>query len=416
MLSLKKHHFTGRFLSLVLRGLSVGIPALFTIMYSGSALQAQEEFIPPPAKLITSFPFTLFTGGVVLLKAQLDDYPDTLNFVLDTGSGGISVDSSTAVRLKLSSVPSDKTILGIAGIRQVRFINDQTLHLPGLTIDSLNFHVNDYDILSSVYGDKIDGIIGFSFFARYIVNIDYDSSRVFIYSKGSYKYPKGGHLLKPTFAGLPIQTAHVMNARDVNGRFYFDTGAGLCLLLSSDFASDSGLIVPGQKVFSTQAEGLGGKASMRLTTVKEVKVGPYKFHRVPAYVFDDDYNVTSYPNLGGLLGNDLFRRFNVTLNYEHREIYLVPNSHYRDLFDYSYTGLSLYWIDGEVVVGDVMKNSPGEKAGFKADDIVLSVNSNFSKNIQTYKSMLQNTGEKVTFLLKRKGKLLERSVRVKSIL
>ncbi len=394
----------------------MGMAALVALTYSGITVHAQEEFIPPPARLITSFPFTTFTGGVVLLRAMLDDYPDTLNFILDTGSGGISVDSATATRLKLPSVASDKTILGIAGIRQVRFINNQTLHLPGLTIDSLNFHVNDYDILSSVYGDKIDGIIGFSFFARYIVNIDYDSAKVYVYSRGSYKYPKGGHLLKPSFAGLPIQTAHVMNGRDVNGRFYFDTGAGLCLLLSSDFAADSGLIVPGQKIYSTQAEGLGGKASMRLTTVKEVKVGPYKFHRVPAYIFDDDYNVTSYPNLGGLLGNDLFRRFNVTLNYEHREIYLLPNGHYRDLFDYSYTGLSLYWVDSNVVVGDVMKNSPAEKAGFKQDDIVIAVNNNFSKNIQTYKSMLQNTGEKISFLLRRKGQLIERNVRVKSIL
>jgi predicted aspartyl protease len=416
MLSPKKHHLTSYLLSLLMKGLSRAIPVLFTLMYAGCALKAQEEFIPPPSKLITSFPFTTFTGGVMLLKARLDNYPDTLNFVLDTGSGGISVDSATALRLKLTSIASDKTILGIAGIRQVRFIYDQTLHLPGLTVDSLNFHVNDYDILSSVYGDKIDGIIGFSFFSRYIVKIDYDSARVYVYSKGTYKYPKGGHLLKPSFAGLPIQSALVRNGRNANGRFYFDTGAGLCLLLSSDFAQDSGLMIPGQKVFYTQAEGLGGKASMRLTTVKEVKVGPYKFHKVPAYIFDDDYNVTSYPNLGGLLGNDLFRRFNVTLNYEHREIYLVPNSHFRDVFDYSYSGLSLYLIDGQVVIGDVMKNSPAEKAGFRADDVVVALNNNFSQNIQVYKGMLQSTGEKIIFLLKRKGQLSELSLRVKSIL
>jgi PDZ domain/Aspartyl protease len=416
MLSLKKHHFTPYFLSLARRLVFTFLLAIAGVLPAGNLLRAQEEFIPPPARLITSFPFTLFTGGVVLLKARLDDFPDTLNLILDTGSGGISLDSTTTMQLKLPTVPSDKTILGIAGIRQVRFIYNQTLHLPGLSVDSLNFHVNDYSILSSVYGDKVDGIIGYSFFSRYIVSIDYDSLRVFVYSRGSYKYPKGGHLLRPTFASLPIQPAHIINARDVGGRFYFDTGAGLCVLLSSDFAADSSLILPGQKIFSTQAEGLGGKANMRLTTVKEIKVGPYRFRKVPTYIFDDDYNVTSYPNLGGLLGNDIMRRFNVTLNYEHREIYLIPNSHYRDLFDYSYTGLSIYWINGEVRVGDVMKNSPAEKAGFKEDDIVLAVNSNFSKNIQTYKNMLQGTGEKVHLLIKRKERLLELSLRVKSIL
>ena len=127
-------------------------------------MRPRKSFVQPASQLITSFPFTLFTGGVILLKARLGNFPDSLNFILDTGSGGISLDSGTCVRLKLVSTPSDKTILGIAGVRQVKFIYNEKLSLPGLTVDSLNFHVNDYDILSSVYGDKVDGIIGYSFF------------------------------------------------------------------------------------------------------------------------------------------------------------------------------------------------------------------------------------------------------------
>jgi len=63
-----------------------------------------------------------------------------------------------------------------------------------------------------------------------------------------------------------------------------------------------------------------------------------------------------------------------------------------------------------------MKDSPAEKSGFKADDIVLAINNNFSKNIQTYKNMLQNTGEKMKILVKRKDKVMLLSLRVKSIL
>ena len=385
-------------------------------LFSSRPLEAQEKFIPPPAKLITTFPFTVFTGGVILIKAGVGNFPDSLNFILDTGSGGISLDSATVARLKLTTLPSDKTILGIAGIRQVRFIYNETLHLPGLTVDSLNFHVNDYDILSSVYGEKVDGIIGYSFFSRYIVRIDYDSLKIYVYSKGTMKYPKGGHLLKPVIASLPIQTAQVKDAETITSRFYFDTGAGLCMLLSSDFVSDSSLMDPRRKSFPTQAEGLGGKASMRLTTLREVRLGPFRFRKVPTYIFDDDYNVTSYPNLGGLLGNDILRRFNVTLNYERREIFLIPNSHYRDQFDYSYTGLGIYWIDGEIRIGDIMHDSPAEKAGLKSDDILLAVNNNFSNNIQTYKNILQNVGEKVTLIVKRNGELHQTTLRVKSIL
>ncbi|MEI9955300.1 MAG: hypothetical protein WDM90_03105 [Ferruginibacter sp.] len=49
------------------------------------------------------------------------------------------------------------------------FVFDETLHLPGLDVEHLNFHVNNYDVLTSVYGEKVDGIIGYSFFSRYIV-------------------------------------------------------------------------------------------------------------------------------------------------------------------------------------------------------------------------------------------------------
>jgi hypothetical protein len=44
------------------------------------------------------------------------------------------------------------------------------------------------------------------------------------------------------------------------------------------------------------------------------------------------------------------------------------------------------------------------------------VNNNFSNNIQTYKSMLQNTGEKVKIVVKRNGQLEQLTLRVKSIL
>lgn len=379
------------------------------------ALGAQEKFVQPASRLITSFPFTTFTGGVMLFRARLGDFPDTLNFILDTGSGGISLDSGTCERLKLRPLPSDKTILGIAGVRPVKFLYNQTLRLPGLNVDSLNFHVNDYDILTSVYGDKIDGIVGYSFFSRYIVQINYDSMKVYVYSHGNFRYPRGGYLIRPIIASLPIVNAEVHDARNVNARFYFDTGAGLCALLSTDFASDSDILDKRRKIFHTQAQGLGGKADMQLTTVREVRLGPYRFRNVPTYIFDDQYNVTSYPNLGGLVGNDILRRFNVILNYEHRVIYLVPNSHYRDLFDYSYTGLGIYWVNGEVRVGDVMKASPAEKAGLKEDDVVVAVGNNFSNNIQIYKNLLQNAGEKVKIIVKRNGQLEQTVLQVKSI-
>ena len=369
------------------------------------------------AKLITQVPFSTFTGGVVVVKAQLVGYPDTLNFIMDTGSGGISLDSSTCIRLNIVPTLTDRLIMGIGGVRQLRYVNNKSLLIGSIQVDSLNFHVSDYDILSSVYGDRIDGIIGYSFFSRYIVKIDYDSSQMYVFTKGNIKYPKGGHMLKPALLNLPVQGATLRDSRQLDARFYFDTGAGLCLLLNADFIRDSSILNTDKKPFPTQAQGMGGKANMEITTMKELKLGPYRFKNIPVYIFEDEFNVTSYPYLAGLIGNDVLRRFNLILNYEKKILYLTPNSHFRDPFDYSYTGLGLYWIDGEIHVGDVMKDSPAEKAGFKLDDVVIGINDNMSQNLQLYKSMLQNTGDRVKVLVNRPDSgMVELSLKVKSIL
>ena len=102
----------------------------------------QEEFIEQ-SRMLSRFHFIQFTGGVVLLKGQFASFPDSLNFILDTGSGGISLDSTRAEEFGLKPEPSDRSIRGIAGIKKVSFLNNQTLRLPNLVIDSLNFHIKN---------------------------------------------------------------------------------------------------------------------------------------------------------------------------------------------------------------------------------------------------------------------------------
>jgi len=382
----------------------------------GCRLFAQEEFVQPPSKLITTIPFTQLTGGIIILHATLDDFKDSLNFVLDTGSGGISLDSSTCDYYKLKLVPSDRIVRGIAGMKYVSFANNHSLNLLGLTVNNLDFHVNNYEILSSAYGMPIDGIIGYSFFRRYLVFIDYDNQEIKVYAPGTYKYPKGGYLLKPQFSTLPMQVAGVRDNKPIMGKFYLDTGAGLCLLMNDDFVNDSAVFRKKRKMYATQAEGLGGKTDVQLSVVRELKIGPYRFHNVPAYVFNDEYNVTNYPVLGGLIGNDILRRFNVLLNYPQQEIYIKPNKHFLDSFDYSYTGLGFYLINGAITVTDIIKDSPAEKAGFQFDDIIIGVEGNFTNNIQAYKVLMQNAKSRLRVLVMRKGNPVILYIKVKSIL
>jgi len=387
---------------------------LFVLPYQ--PLMAQEEFVQPPAKHITTIPFKMLTGGIIILRAALDDFKDSLNFVLDTGSGGISLDSVTCEYLGLPKKMSDKTVRGIAGIKMVEFTYNHSLHMQGITVNNLDFHINDYEILTSAYGMRIDGIMGYSFLRRYVVFLDYDKMEMEVFTPGTIKYPRGGTLLKPQFTTLPMQTVSVRDNSLLTGKFYFDTGAGLCMLLNEDLVQDSALLRSKRKLYPTEAEGLGGKKSMNLSVVKEVRVGPYRFRNVPVYIFDDTYNVTSYPVLGGLIGNDILRRINVILNYPEQQIYIKPNKHYLDSFDYSYTGLGMYIIDGAIVVTDIMENSPAQDAGLQPGDIVIGVENDLSGNIQSYKNILQSAHSRIKILINRNSELIVLTLKVKSIL
>jgi hypothetical protein len=404
--------------SIVLPKLLHELKKLLSFILAFSILQAssaQQDFIER-SMLVTKFSFIQLTGGVIILQGRFENFKDTLSFILDTGSGGISLDSTTAEYFGLKGTPSNRTIRGIAGIKNVSFLNNSRLHLPGLTIDSLNFHINDYSILTTVYGERIDGIIGYSVFNRYIVKLDYDSSKIEFWTKGLMKYPRGGHLLKPLISTLPVQTARVKDEKQIETRFLIDLGAGLNILFNRNFINDSAFLRANRKLYVKEAEGLGGKIDMYITTIKELKIGPYKFRNVPANVFDDEHNVTSYPHLGGLIGNDILRRFNVIINYDKKEFHLLPNSHYNDNFDYAYSGLELYYVDGRIIIGDVAKDSPAEAIGLLEGDIVVAINTDFSQNMTKYKATLQSAGERIKLIIQRGGELISFTLKVKNIL
>jgi len=208
-------------------------------------------------------------------------------------------------------------------------------------------------------------------------------------------------MFRPLIATLPIQSARVKDDKTIQSRFLYDIGAGLCMMLSQDFIDDSMLLNKKRKLYNKEAEGLGGKIDMQMTVIKEVKIGPYRFRNVPVYIFKDEYNVTSYPFLGGIIGNDILRRFNCILNYDKRDFYLIPNSHYLEAFDYSYSGIELYYVNGQIIVGDVAKDSPAERSGLQEGDIVVSINNVFNQNLTQLKAALQTANEKIKMIVRR---------------
>ena len=94
---------------------------------------------------------------------------------------------------------------------------------------------------------------------------------------------------------------------------------------------------------------------------------------------------------------------------------MIPNSHFRDPFDYSYSGMELYFIDGVIEIGAVAKGSPAELAGLKEGDALIAVNNDFSQNFSKYKNALLVPNAKVKLIIRRNGELIQMEMKVKSI-
>ncbi len=351
------------------------------------------------------------TGGVVIIQARLAPFSDTLQFIFDTGSSGISLDSTTASYLGLRPSYDGLLIRGIAGVREVPQLRNQTLTVGDLRTDSLNFYVNDYNVLTSIYGVRIDGVIGYAMLSRYIVSIDYDKQLMDWYAPGTFVYPKKGLLLNPQINRLPAYPFTIQELQTKNYPMLIDIGAGLNLLFSERFAKEAGVLDPERKSWITSGEGIGGQIELRLTLLRSLRIGPYRFKKVPITIFDDSNNVTNYPHWAGLIGNDLLRRFNIIINYPAGEIHLKPNRFYYDEFDYAYIGMELYLIDGLITIGFVATGSPAQEAGLEVGDEIVAINKIVGGKLDAYKSELAHAIKKVDVIYKRKGRIESTTVK-----
>lgn len=382
----------------------------------GSAIYSPADPLPKQkekAVFITQFPFEELTGGIILMRAALNEYEDSLNFILDTGSGAISLDSLTAAQLGINTSSAGIRIKGIGGEREAYITQDNTLHFPELEVSKLDFYINNYSLLSSVYGVRIDGIIGYTFLSRYIVAVDFDQHLIQIYSKGAFQYSKNSFLLKPIIARIPYHDFSIRDNRSITSRFFIDIGAGLCFLISKKFEEDSSFLKKKRKPVEISVQGSGGKQSLHLTVMKRLDIGPFRFRKVPVNIFDDANNLLAYPMSGGLIGNDILRRFNIVIDYGNNTIALKRNSHFRDKFDYSYTGMNIYLeMDESIVIDDIVPHSPAEKAGLKNGDVIIAVDRDFSGNISAYRHLLKEAGKRVELVLRRDGEIVIKKIRI----
>lgn len=388
---------------------------IFVFCLQWTAVLAQRKPLLFNQAPLARVEFNELFGGIVLVQASLSGHLQPINFILDTGNTGISLDSSWVAEEGIPVNKSNRFVYGIGGKRPAYFVPDRSLIFPGYQSPRMDFHLSDYRFLSNQYGVKVHGVIGFSLFKNHVVHINYDQGQLEFYLPKAYKYPKNGQVLKPQFAKFPLLSTQVHWKRMPHPQeSIYDLGAALNFLMvvdSSRFVRQFG----NPKRFVSKIQGIGGEKDINLRVVDKIKFGRYTFKKVPVHLYGGKELLFAGESFNSILGSDLLRRFNMVLNYSQQEVFMYPNTRYFDPFDYSYIGFNVVWMEKSFVVEHLVEGAPAALAGLKVGDKIMAINNQFFHNLDELKRVLGSGLKKVEIILQRKEELIKLQVRLEDL-
>jgi hypothetical protein len=209
--------------------------------------------------------------------------------------------------------------------------------------DSMTIHADDFSftnqmVIVSQSGTTqdfpTDGIIGYTLFGEYVVEIDYDDLVIRLYDPEGFSADSTWHRIPIELQKMiPFLEARVSVAGEppVPIRVYIDLAAGEALevLVGPSMKLSLPDTLTERKYLGT---GLSGDIYGRVGRVERLEIGPFALTDLPA-----DFppaKVRSKQEGGdGILGNNAIRRFNVIFDYSQSVLYIKRNGHTDEPFE-----------------------------------------------------------------------------------
>ncbi len=367
-----------------------------------SAMAKDYEF--PAGKAFVEIPFVLNSNHIHIPVRIGKAKP--LNFILDSGAGMPVLDTQTAKDLGLEGVGKIEGRGVGEGTQEVKLIALSSVRLGDLVMDSVSAATIGLSPLNKYEGMRVEGILGYDVFSRFVVKIDYENEKLTLYEPSSFEYKGKGESLPITLEG---NHPHIKAKVDdqFEGTFVIDCGARSSLALHTPFVERHDLLAKtGKKVDVFAGIGVGGKVKGTVTRVKSIQMGKFKIPAPLTTLASSQAGAFASERIDGNIGGGILKRFTVIFDYPNSRMILEPNSDfgYEDNLDMA--GLWLTRENGTTAVDFVIENSPAAKAGIKEGDLVVKINGQPTKDLhlRQIRAMLKaGEGKKVSLTTSSKG-------------
>jgi hypothetical protein len=334
-----------------------------------------EQVRFPQGRDAVSFPFENW-GEHLIIPVSVNGLPP-LQMVFDTGMpipGVLLYEGALVDSMKLAFGPMQVNVGGAGGggSMKARLAPGVTLGLGALSVSGSVAIVMPQTPLSSLH----DGIIGASLFNGLVVSVNHDQNVMTLTNREAFTPPKGA-----TEVPLEVVGRHAYVKAGVVGadgkltsvRLILDLGATHSVSLN--LRANPAIRLPAGAFATRIGRGMSGVMTGSVGRIAGFELGGHRLTGVVATFPDSEFESPRGLDSGdGNLGGGILGRFNVTLDYGGKRMYLVPNHRFADAFDWDMTGVSFEIGDhGDIEVKAVLPGSPAASAGVKTGEALIAV-------------------------------------------
>jgi len=332
----------------------------------------------PKVRSSYRIPFEL-TNNLVILRGSING-SKPLDFILDTGASTSVISDSRArdLGLKLEGKTGATTQ---GGSIEASFVKGVSLSLSGVEFPKMTLAAIRLSGLEAGLGRRVDGILGYDIFNRFVVEIDYVSRVVTFYEPQAYKYSGHGEAIPISVEdNTPFVVGMITEPKPIEGSFLIDTGAPGILNIAGPFAAKHKLLdsVP-HTISITSGALLAGRSSGKIGRVEGFQIGSLVIKK-PVVNFSQDTGGSegeeASTEYGGLIGGEILRRFKLIIDYSRKQIILESRGTLSQRYEFDMSGMSLAAGDEgfkTFKVRALVETSPATEAALRVGDIITAI-------------------------------------------